>query len=324
LLLLVSGPLSRVCIKRERIYVPNFGSKTQGVEWPTLLVIALCYAAWVSCVVWVAAVSPLIAAIALPFILSLHSSLQHEAIHGHPTRWKALNAVMVFLPLGLAIPYCRFRDTHLAHHIDERLTDPYDDPETNFMDPKVWDISPSWLKRILNFNNTLMGRMLVGPGLAVVHMLQADIASIKAGSRVILVGWMLHCVLATLVIGFVVTLGSIPIWTYAICAYFGLSLLKVRTYLEHRAHDKSGSRSVVVEDRGIFSFLFLNNNFHCVHHKHPGVAWYNLPAKYFANRERFLAGNDGYSYPSYRHIFIAHFFKAKDQVPHPLWVKEDA
>ena len=41
---------------------------------------------------------------------------------------KWLNEALVFPALSLAIPYQRFRDSHLAHHNDEILTDPYDDP----------------------------------------------------------------------------------------------------------------------------------------------------------------------------------------------------
>ena len=58
-----------------------------------------------------------------------HSSLQHEALHGHPTRSAALNEALVFLPLGLLFPYRRFKMLHLRHHNNSALTDPYDDPE---------------------------------------------------------------------------------------------------------------------------------------------------------------------------------------------------
>ena len=47
-----------------------------------------------------------------------------------------LNAALVFPALSFTIPYMRFRDTHLAHHVDSRLTDPYDDPESCYLDRK--------------------------------------------------------------------------------------------------------------------------------------------------------------------------------------------
>jgi fatty acid desaturase len=74
----------------------------------------------------------------------------------------------------------------------------------------------------------------------------------------------------------------------------------------------------VIEDRGPLALLFLNNNLHAVHHMHPQVAWYRLPAVYSANRDHYLRRNDGYIYRNYAQIFRAYLFRAKDPVPHPL------
>jgi len=68
-----------------------------------------------------------------------------------------------------------------------------------------------------------------------------------------------------------------PLWAYVIAAYLGLSVLKIRTFLENSAHDRSSGRTVVIEGRGPLALLFLNNNYHVVHHMHPKVAWYALP-----------------------------------------------
>ena len=72
--------------------------------------------------------------------------------------------------------------------------------------------------------------------------------------------------------------GAMPVWAYLLAAYLGWSLLKIRTFLEHRAHEAARARTVIIEDRGPLALLFLNNNFHVVHHMHPGVPWYRLPA----------------------------------------------
>jgi fatty acid desaturase len=110
-----------------------------------------------------------------------------------------------------------------------------------------------------------------------------------------------------------------PVWAYLVCAYAGFSILKIRTFLEHRAHERASGRTVVIEDRGPLAFLFLNNNLHVVHHMHPGVAWYELPRMFAENRERYLRRYDGYYYRSYAEVFGRHFLRAKDPVPHPLW-----
>jgi fatty acid desaturase len=97
-----------------------------------------------------------------------------------------------------------------------------------------------------------------------------------------------------------------------------MSVLKVRIFLEHRAHEEAPGRTVVVERGGILGFLFLYNNLHIVHHSRPRLPWYRLPALYAAEREAFLERNRGYSYGSYGEIFRRYFLSAKDPVPHPL------
>ena len=108
-------------------------------------------------------ISALLAFALLVLCMTLHSLLNHGALHGHPTRNPFINALLVFPSLSLLVPYLRFKDLHLAHHRDEFLTDPYDDSESNFVDPDLWHRLPKPVKNLLSLNNTLMGRMLIGP-----------------------------------------------------------------------------------------------------------------------------------------------------------------
>jgi fatty acid desaturase len=110
-----------------------------------------------------------------------------------------------------------------------------------------------------------------------------------------------------------------PLWAYLAACYAGLSILKIRTFLEHQAHERARARTVIIEDRGLLAFLFLNNNLHVVHHMHPKLPWYRLPQIYFNNRDKYLRRNDGYRYASYGEIFRRHLLRAKDPVPHPLY-----
>jgi fatty acid desaturase len=110
-----------------------------------------------------------------------------------------------------------------------------------------------------------------------------------------------------------------PLWAYLLAVWLGIALLKIRTFLEHRAHEKASGRTVIIEDRGPLALLFLNNNLHVVHHMHPEVPWYRLPALYAARRDHYLRRNGGYVYPSYGQIFRDYLWRAKDPVPHPLW-----
>ena len=289
------------------------------VEWPTLALLAAAYAVWALGTTWAAALWLPAGILLVAVSGALHSSLTHEVVHGHPFRNQALNAALVFPALTLAVPYLRFKDTHLAHHNDAIITDPYDDPESNYRDPQVWARLPEWQKHLLGFNNTLAGRLLVGPAIGQWAFMAADWRAIRAGDRRVLLGWALHVPAVAVVLWWVGAVAAMPWWAYLLSVYGALSILKIRTFLEHQAHEKPRARTVIVEDRGPLSFLFLNNNLHVVHHMHPRVPWYRLPALYAANRARYLARNDSYRYASYGEVFARYFRRAKDPVPHPLW-----
>ena len=107
-----------------------------AVEWPTLALAAALHAAWIGLCLFHAAL-PWWGFVACATIVSAwFSSLQHEAIHGHPTRSATLNHALACAPLWIWLPYARYRDTHLRHHRDERLTDPIDDPESRYVEPR--------------------------------------------------------------------------------------------------------------------------------------------------------------------------------------------
>lgn len=287
------------------------------VEWPTLAMLAATYATWALGTTVLAGLSPWLAVPVVTLAVAQFSSLQHEALHGHPFDSARLNAALVFPALTVLVPYERFRDTHLAHHHDPILTDPHDDPESNYLDPAVWARLPGWLRAVLRVNNTLAGRILLGPLIGTVAFARADWAAVRAGDRAVRRAWALH------------GLGLVPvaawIWAapmsggaYLLAAYLAHGLLKIRTFLEHRAHDLARARTVVVEDRGPLALLFLNNNLHVVHHMHPTVPWYRLPALYRENRDHYLRRNGGYRYAGYAEVFRRHLWRAKDPVPHPL------
>ena len=287
-------------------------------EWGTFALILVCYAAWGLVIFGLAQWSVLAAILVGGLVAVMHSSLTHEALHGHPFRTKLLNEALMALPLTLFIPYNRFRDQHLAHHLDSNLTDPYDDPESNFQDPAVWAAMPTWKRVLYSINNTMLGRIVLGPLIGQTCFTLEELRGAARGDGAILLAWALH-VPGVAVVLWIVAQSAMPIWAWVLSAYIGLGLLKIRTFLEHRAHEKSRARTVVIEDRGLLAFLFLNNNLHVVHHMNPQAPWYRLPALYRADKDRYLSCNDGYVYRSYSEVFRLYFFKAKDPVPHPLW-----
>ncbi|MCF6305664.1 MAG: fatty acid desaturase [Rhodobacteraceae bacterium] len=300
----------------------NF-QKPKSVEWPTLLLIITCTAVVFLVSFYSDMVTLWLSLPVLTVALALHSSLQHEVLHGHPFANKYANEALVFVPFGLFLPYRRFRDTHIQHHFDPNLTDPYDDPETNFQDPEIWVTLGPLTQMLLRVNNTLAGRMLVGPMISFVLFYRDDMREIRAGNRGVINAYLLHFVGLIPMVIWLITLNSMPVWAYILASYGGISLLKVRTFLEHRAHDNCAARSVIIEDRGFFALLFLNNNLHAVHHANPELAWYKIPQVFRADRAQYLTDNDGYQFTNYREIFRNYLFKAKDPVPHPIWNKSN-
>lgn len=293
----------------------------KSIEWPTIALLVLCYAVWAIGTTWAAQWSLLLGVLVTIVAGALHSSLTHEVLHGHPFGNKMLSEATVFPTLTLFIPYLRFRDTHLAHHNNHILTDPYDDPESNYMDPEIWPQLSGWLQLVLRFNNTLFGRMLIGPLVSQIAFVHADFKAIAAGDKAVLKGWLWHVPSVALVLWWFASVAAMPLWAGILAAYFALSILKIRTFLEHRANNCAHERSVIIEDRGVLAWIFLNNNLHAVHHMHPRMAWYDLPQTFAKHRARYLKCNGDYYFTSYAQIFRQYFFRPKDPVPHPLWRK---
>lgn len=292
-------------------------AQTRPIEWPTLLVVLGTYGALgLGFALW--QVSALLSILVLGVALAQYSSLQHEVLHGHPLARQWASEALVFPALFVLVPYLRFKDTHLAHHYDPALTDPYDDPESNYLDPAVWARQPRLWQRILIANNTLAGRILLGPAIGIGYFLGSELRMLAAGDGRVWLGWGLNA-LGLIPLIWALQASGMAVWAYGVAVYLGLGLLRIRTFLEHRAHASHRARTVVVEDRGPLALLFLNNNYHVVHHMHPNVAWYDLPRLYAGKRDHFLRRNDGYMYKTYGEVFARYFWRAKDPVAHPIF-----
>ena len=109
------------------------------VEWPTALLAMGIYGGFLLLTYFWAAL-PLVAVIAAGgWLVAWHGSLQHEVIHGHPTRSQRLNDAIGWPPLSLWLPYAIYREGHLVHHRDEHLTDPIEDPESSYLTQATWN-----------------------------------------------------------------------------------------------------------------------------------------------------------------------------------------
>ncbi|MFU0503295.1 fatty acid desaturase [Pseudaminobacter sp. NGMCC 1.201702] len=302
------GKQARIRVRRDR----------WEIEWPTVVLILATYAAWmgIACFLWPN--FPVLTLAVLGFILAMQSSLMHEVLHGHPTRKSWVNELFVCLPIGLVYPYRRFKALHLRHHADERLTDPFDDPESYYH--AVWQHQdlPRPLKALLAVNNTMIGRFILGPLLGTAGFLLAEAKLIKEGDREVRKAWLLHGAGLAVILPLVVFAFAIPLWLYLLVpVWLGQSLISVRTFAEHQWSERPDGRTIIVEHSPL-SILFLNNNLHFVHHKRPTIAWYELPALFRARRDEWVAMNKGYVFPNYLALLKAYAFHPKEPVVHPV------
>ena len=300
----------------------RLGTTVDGdpIEWRTLALIVGCYAVWMAAGM-AYAVAPLLSIVLLALTIVLHSSLQHEAIHHHPTRHAAWNEALVFLPLGLLVPYRRYRDLHRLHHADARLTDPYDDPESFYWALADYRRLPRAVRTLLDWNNRLLVRIAIGPAIAAIGFLLSEarggMRSHGADARERRGAWIAHGIGLAAVAAIVHVGFGMPAWAYGVATYAGLSLLAVRSFCEHRWADAPAARTVIVE-RSLLGPLFLHNNLHLVHHQHPGLPWYALPAAYRARRAEWQAINNGYVFRGYRAVMRDYALRAKEPVAHPV------
>lgn len=302
---------------------PSRPSLPRRIEWPTIILILLCNIVWFWLALAGAGLHPIIWIGAMAVLTTLYWSLMHEAVHNHPTDIDWINRLTVIIPIGWVFPYGRFRDSHLQHHETGELTDPFDDPESFYLSPACWQNMARPIRLLLRFNNSLFGRMLVGPAFAIWRMIMFDIArladkkTLQIERTSIVREWLLHAALIGALALILAHYSPVPFWQFAIAAYLGISILQIRTFPEHQASDQKGERTVIIEDNGPLAFLFLYNNLHVVHHTRPGLAWYRLPGFYRQHREQFIMRNNGYVYASYWQVLRQYFLKAKEPVPHP-------
>jgi fatty acid desaturase len=295
----------------------NRKSSKPAIEWPTVVLALFCYATWLVAGFFLWPSYPILALAILALTLALQSSIMHEVLHGHPTRNALANEAFVFLPIGLTWPFRRFKTIHLRHHADERLTDPLDDPESYYQALWMHEEMPPWMKFLLNVNNTMLGRLVLGPWLSCIGFFIDDAKHLVAGDKAIRKAWLLHAVGLAIVLPVVQFGFGMPLWLYLLVpVWLGQSLISIRTYAEHQWSEHPEGRTVIVE-RSPLSFLFLNNNLHFVHHKTPTVAWYRLPKLFREHRDEWLRMNNGYAYPNYFALLKAYAFKAKEPIVHP-------
>ena len=265
---------------RERLPI----EQTSAIEWPTLGLLFAVYGAWLTVIAY-ASVWPLwIVAPVGAIALAWQSSLQHEILHGHPTRWRAINSALGMTPLSLWLPYRRYKQLHLRHHIDDRLTDPLDVPESFYLTDDDWSHC-GWIQRLLlRAQATLAGRLILGPVLSIGRFLFDEARLIAEDPPSVRRIWLEHLVWCVPVSLYVTVIGGMPLWLYGLTVIFpATSISMIRSFAEHRAGGDAAHRVAIVEGAWLLGPLFLFNNLHALHHERPQIPWYRYLGWY---RER--------------------------------------
>jgi fatty acid desaturase len=290
----------------------------RSVEWPTAALAILIYALWLGAT-YEHERLPLWALTALGgWTVAWHMSLQHEIIHGHPTRLRWLNNLVATWPLALWLPFETYRRSHLQHHNDTRLTDPLDDPESYYWTAEQWSELGGLGRVIVRAQATLLGRMLIGPAWAMIRFWWNEVNLILAGDRRRLGFGIRHVLQVAVVLVWALGVCGMSFWTYFFCfAYSGTALALVRSFAEHRAEKAVERRTAIVERSWLFGPLFLFNNLHVAHHLRSGLPWYQLPAWYRLNRTALIARNGGLVYDSYFDVARRYLLRAHDAPLHP-------
>jgi len=290
-------------------------ASTALTDWPTLAAIAAFWVSLASVILWWRDLPTFMTVVVLALLGCFYMSLQHEVIHGHPTRWRRVNWLLVAAPLGLLLPFERYRAHHAAHHRSE-LTDPLDDPESFYVSSAAWQRAGTVRRAVLIANRSMAFRLFVWPLIAAPRTAIAELRLARR-DRDIAIAWAMHVVGALGVVVVVRQLGM-PLWIYALgFVYGGSSLTMLRSFVEHFAAAE-GPRSAVVRSNWFFGLLFLNNNLHYAHHQLPGAAWFRLPElSRTLDAEAVVADSAG-AYRGYLQIARRHFLRPFHQPVNPL------
>jgi fatty acid desaturase len=284
-----------------------------ATEWPTIAVALVIYAGWIVLTAWATVLPwPLVLA-GGAWLIAWQGSLQHEVIHGHPTRYRWVNSAIAWAPLSLWLPFETYAREHTGHHATPHLTDPDDDSESNYL-ARGGGLA-HWLAVI---DAPLAGRMVIGPPLRMVRFWLGQVRRMRQNPRAVAREWLPHLGGVVLILIWLDHVG-LPLWAYVLWFIWpGTALSLIRSYAEHRASPDPAERTAIVADSGPLALLFLNNNLHVWHHTRPDVPWYALPALYRAAPDAFPAAP---RYPGYGTVIARYLWRPHDRIVHPAPIR---
>ncbi|NQU56373.1 MAG: fatty acid desaturase [Rhodospirillales bacterium] len=279
-------------------------------EGPTWLVLMATFACWAGLMAFHENLPWYSLAIFGGIIVALHSSLVHESVHCLRCVPKWFREFLFFLPLGVLFPYHVYFRDHTTHHRDAYLTDPSHDPESFYYGEDDWQRQGPVMKMVMIANQTFAGRMILGPFIVIVRLVRGEVSRLLNRDGSNLGALTFHLAGLAVLFWVVISWAGMPWWQYIVfIAYPGLALSLIRSFIEHRCAEDVDHRTAIVESGLFFGLLFLNNNLHVVHHRHPAMKWYKIPAYYRQHRQELQEGNQGFVFRGYGEIIRHYLFK---------------
>jgi fatty acid desaturase len=215
--------------------------------------------------------------------------------------------------LWLWLPYPIYAENHRRHHATQDLTIPGVDPESFYWSAHSWRQAGPLRRSIASFNQTLCGRMLLGPLLSVLALIKAELGLLARGDFRHLGHWILHVLVIAPLLYWLIAVCGISLLKYLLCfALPGTSLALIRSFCETVPARSRTRRTRAVEDKGPLAWLFLFNNLHVLHHRTPETPWYALPAIYDLERGGFLKHVGQAPIEGYGEVFRRYFWRRKD------------
>jgi fatty acid desaturase len=233
-------------------------------------------------------------------LLSWYMSFQHELTHGHPTTNNTINRLLGLTPLAIWYPFDTYKVDHLKHHEDAYLTVPGVDTESNYITPEQAAGMGRLALWLYASQRTFLGRLVIGPAIVIVSLMTKTFRRVASGDFAALNVWAIHLPLVALLLWALEERTAISAWTYCFgMAYPALGVAMLRSLYEHRPGPSPAHRTVINHAGLFWRLLYLNNNYHAVHHAYPEMPWYRIPAAYAADREGYQARNGGFVVPGY-------------------------
>lgn len=289
-------------------------------ELPTVLLGLILYASWLALTWWHAAIPWPLLLFAGGYVVQWHFSLQHESIHAM-RNWPAwLRTAFVWPPLGLWLPYPLYNRSHSTHHVNYYITHPQRDTESYYQMQAAWPPTGRAQRLLLELNQTLAFRLVFGPFVRLYKLVKRESLRMLSGDVGNLRHWAAHALSVAVVLYWVVAVCDMPLWQYLVFfAWPGMSLGMLRTFTEHRWGARPMERVAIVESNTLMGVLYLYNNLHLIHHRHPTLPWYRIPALWRSQRESLLRDNGGFYYRGYVDIARRFLWRPVFNPAHPRW-----